>query len=245
MVSALNGPALESQLTILDAAAAAGVRRFYPSEYGMHHIYRKPNDPQGYLHPLWDMKDRINDECLKHPAIEDGRVSYTLIGCGDFYNQDREKVWCPWTQTDVEKYTLHVIGDPDAEAEYTHLLDFANYLVATICEAEQSENKCLNFPSDRISNTEIKRLLERYSGKEVEMDVVYPKKMHEVIADPKQAPKEHTESAFPVDFWYMVKGMQGMGRFYRPKGQNHNDLFPDVERTTFEKYFQEKFGKQS
>ncbi|KAG9389031.1 isoflavone reductase family protein [Pyrenophora tritici-repentis] len=56
IVSALNGPALEGQTMIQDAAADAGVKRFYPSEYGFHQIYRKPNDPMGYIHPAWNMK---------------------------------------------------------------------------------------------------------------------------------------------------------------------------------------------
>lgn len=52
VVSALNGKALEAQGLIQDAAADAGVKRFYPSEYGMHNIYRKPGDPRGYIHPV-------------------------------------------------------------------------------------------------------------------------------------------------------------------------------------------------
>ena len=57
VVSALNGKALEIQSTIQDAAADAGVKRFVPSEYGMHHIYRKPGDPKGYIHPAWNTKN--------------------------------------------------------------------------------------------------------------------------------------------------------------------------------------------
>lgn len=56
VVSALNGPALEAQAIIQYAAADAGVSRFYRSESGFHHIYRKPNDPMGYIHPAWDLK---------------------------------------------------------------------------------------------------------------------------------------------------------------------------------------------
>jgi hypothetical protein len=56
VVSALNGPALKAQATIQDAAADAGVKRFYPSEFGFHQIYRKPNDPMGYIHPAWNLK---------------------------------------------------------------------------------------------------------------------------------------------------------------------------------------------
>jgi putative NADH-flavin reductase len=56
VVSALNGEALKAQAMIQDAAADSGVKRFYPSEYGMHHIYRKPGDAMGYVHPAWSMK---------------------------------------------------------------------------------------------------------------------------------------------------------------------------------------------
>jgi hypothetical protein len=41
---------------------------------------------------------------------------------------------------------------------------------------------------------------------------------------------------------FLVKGTQGQGRFYRPRGQCHNDMFPDIEPTTFEKYFQQRFA---
>lgn len=52
VVSALNGKALEAQGLIQDAAWDAGVQRFYPSEFGMHHIYRPPGDLYGYVHPV-------------------------------------------------------------------------------------------------------------------------------------------------------------------------------------------------
>lgn len=54
VVSALNGKALDAQGKVQDAAAKAGVRRFYPSEYGMHHVYRpdSEDDNYGYLHPV-------------------------------------------------------------------------------------------------------------------------------------------------------------------------------------------------
>lgn len=52
IISALNGKALQAQSKVQDAGAKAGVRRFYPSEYGMHHVYRPPEDEVGYLHPV-------------------------------------------------------------------------------------------------------------------------------------------------------------------------------------------------
>jgi len=243
VISALNGKGLDAQFTILDAAAEAGVRRFYPSEYGFHHVYRAPGDPSGYVHPAWDQKSRFNEHLLLHPAIDENRMSYTVIGCGDFYNQDREPVWCPWTQRDVSEYTFHVLGSADARADYTHLDDLANYVVATLCEPEKSHNAKLNFPSDTITQNQIAHLLEKYSLKPVKMEFISEEEMHKVIKDPSQANQELAKaSPFSVDFWFIVKGVQGSGRFRRPAAENSNHLFPDVERTTFEKYFQDRFG---
>ena len=172
-------------------------------------------------------------------------MTYTIIGCGDFYNQDRERVWCPWTQKDVDEYTLHIIGNPYAKAQYTHLGDFGKYLVATLLEPEKSENQYLNFLSDTITSNEIAELLEKHSGKPVNKEVIPIEEVHEVVADPSKAAKGLGDSAFPVDFWYLVKGLQGQGRFRRPPGQCHNHLFPDITPTTFDQYLRERFGRET
>jgi hypothetical protein len=242
VVSALNGPGIASQFTIQDAAADAGVRRFIPSEFGMHHLYRKPDDPAGYMHSAWDAKNRFNERAVLHPAVESGKMEYTMIGCGDFYNQDREKVWCPWMQTDPPngEFVITHVGDKNARADFTNLYDFAAYLVATLDKPETSANKSLNFPSDTISHAQIAQLLEKYSGKKVRLNEWdSEEELHKIIADQNTAPKEIAEgSAFPVEFWMMVKGTQGQDRFRRPKSECHNDLYPKVERTTFEKFSQ-------
>ncbi|KAL4912343.1 hypothetical protein BDW62DRAFT_216431 [Aspergillus aurantiobrunneus] len=242
VVSALNGKALEAQGKIQDAADKAGVRRFYPSEYGMHHIY---TDEKGYgvLHPTWNVKSQANFQALHHPAIAAGRMSYTLIGCGDFYNQDRETTWCPWTQRDLPVYTLHIVGDADAPIDFTHIDDLSAFLVATIRNPKASENRVLNFISDRISYNELVALWEKKSGKKVQK-VVYPiEAMHRAVRNPEDIPDAvRGQSAFPDDFWMLVKGMQGLGRFWRPPGEIHNSLFPEVQLTTFERYFDYLFG---
>lgn len=168
-------------------------------------------------------------------------MSYTVIGCGEFYNQEREPAWCPWTREDVSEYTIHVIGDPDAKADFTHLDDLAAYLVATLLEPEKSENAFLNFVSETISHRQIAEALRTRTGKTVAIEFFPIEKMHEVAADPTKAPQELRQSAFSSDFWFIVKGTQGEGRFVRPKGQVHNHLFPKVEPTTFDVYFQNKF----
>ncbi|OJD31683.1 nad-binding protein [Diplodia corticola] len=242
VISALSGRALDAQPLIQDAAADAGVKRFYPSEYGMHLIYRKPDDPWGYLHPVWHQKAQLNERVTMHPAVLSGKMTYTIIGCGDFYDRDREPIWCPWTQPDLPEYTIHVIGDPQARADFTHMDDFAEYLAATLVEPAKSENQVLNFVSTTVSYMEIADALRNSTGKTVKIDYYPATTMHDVVADPTKAPPELGESALPIDFWFVVKGLQGQGRFRRPRGQINNHLFPHVKPTTFDTYFQQKFG---
>lgn len=192
-----------------------------------------------------------------HPAIFSGKMSYTLIGCGDYYNQDREPIWCPWTQSPNsvknDTYIIHAIGDPDAKADFTHLADFARFLVATLCRPDKSENRRLNVVSDSISHNEIANLLEKYTGKKVDLQKYSFEDQKKILDDPKSAPKglrdKSTEegegqSSFPVEFWFLVKGMQGAGRFRWPVGLRHEQEFglDASSMRTFDRYLRERYG---
>ncbi|KAL4803337.1 hypothetical protein BDV18DRAFT_162902 [Aspergillus unguis] len=243
VVSALNGKGLDAQVKIQDAADKAGVKRFYPSEYGLHHTY---TDEKGYgqVHPAWNQKAEANRKALHHPAIAAGRMTYTLIGCGDFYDQDREPIWCPWTQRDAPSYDVHILGSADYPIDFTNIGDLGAFLAATISNPKASENKTLNFVSDRISYNDLVALWEKKSGKKVNK-VFYPiETMDRAWKNPEDIPPAvKSKSPFPDDFWMIVKGMQGLGRFWRPPGEVHNDVFPEVKVTTFEQYFDNLFGK--
>ena len=124
---------------------------------------------------------------------------------------------------------VHAIGDPDVEADFTHLSDFARFLVATVCEPEKSRDQYLNFLSDTISHRKIAALMEEYMCRPVRIENMFLDKMQNAFADGSKAPDApRKNSVFPVDFWFLVKGAQGQGRFIRPKSRIHNHLFPQV-----------------
>ena len=52
VVSALGGSLLPRQRVIQDAVVQAVVKRFYPSEFGMHQISRLPDAGVGIIHPV-------------------------------------------------------------------------------------------------------------------------------------------------------------------------------------------------
>lgn len=99
--------------------------------------------------------------------------------------------------------------------------DIANYVVASLSRPALSANKHLNFPSETLSQNALV----------------------ELVAHPEEAPSEIApNSNIPVDFYFVVKSIQGSGTFRRSRWDCHWDLFPEVKRVTFEEYMKERFG---
>ncbi|GAO51083.1 NAD(P)-binding protein [Saitoella complicata NRRL Y-17804] len=257
VVSVLNGPGIEAQYEILEAAVKAGVKRFIPSEFGSHHTYRPPSSSVHYnpaftslTHAMWDSKAKFNEYLTLHAAIDEGTLSYTIIGCGDFYNQAWEPFWCPWADVGKVKsqseVVVPVVGDAEAKAEFSHIGDVAKYTAALLSrDPNISENKTLNFPSHTVSQAHWAELMEKYSPTPVKRQTFSLDEAHGIIADPDSAPEElKSTSPFPPDFWFIVKSAQGEGRFRRPKGEVHKELFPEVEVLGLEEYFEEQFGSR-
>ncbi|TFK45385.1 NAD(P)-binding protein [Heliocybe sulcata] len=247
VISALNGPVIDAQKGLFEASLEAGVKRFYPSEWGFHNIYRKPGDDWGHVHPLWDQKARFADWLTRHPAITSGRISYTIIGNGDFYDQSWEHIWCTWAQdpsTVGPVYKMYILGDASAPVDWSSISDVGNFVVATLARPHDSQNRTLNFPSDTVSQERIAQMLEEYSGKKVQRIHVPMEEAHRVIEEPSRAPREVADSSkIPVQFWYVVKGSQGTGLGWRPEEFNCHKSFPEVHRTSIEEYLKTKFGK--
>ncbi|GBE83129.1 predicted protein [Sparassis crispa] len=242
VVAVLNGPGVAAQYPILDAAIKAGVRRFYPSEFGFHQAYRAPGDPGARIMPLWDEKERFALHLKLHPAVESGQITFTFIGVGDLYDQIPETFWCPWAQ-DQDTYEVPVIGDGAALADWSHTRDVARYVVATLSQPACSANATLNFPSEALSQDALVALLRAYSRREVRVRYFSHDEAHRFAAHPAEAPPQIAQSSnIPVDFYFVVKSIQGSGTFRRSRWECHWDLFPEVRRTTFEDYMKERFG---
>lgn len=263
-ISALGGTIIARQGLIQDAAAKAGVKRFYPSEFGMHSVVWLPGE-QAYIHPVrihpqlecdlkpnhaqtWATKIKNYEDAIRHPAIKSGQMSYTVIGCADCFDATGEPLFCPWLDQDSSVtgngYTIHVVGNPDAKMDYSSLTDVANYLVASLRHPKRSENKYLGFRSDHLSFQEVADLLRRHSRRPVKLDVISVEQMQGILKDASSAPEKwRGRSTFPVDFFVILRYVQGQGCFWRPPGLLHNELFPEVKPVTVDEYFGGLFSK--
>ncbi|KAJ5384997.1 hypothetical protein N7517_002908 [Penicillium concentricum] len=244
--SALGGEFLAKQSVVQDAAAKAGVRRFYPSEFGMHHVAWLP-DGDVYLNPTWAFKMKCLEDALHHPSIYDGRMTYTVVGCADAYDAPGEPLLCPWIEKDESRLknrcVIHCVGNPDAKMDYSSRVDVANFIVETLRHPERSENQLFGFRSDLISFREVAHLLQRYSGKPVKLNVISVDEMKKIIEDPSSAPEElQGDSTFPIEFLMVLRYIQGQGLFRRPPGLLNNDLFPEVKTLSVKNYFKQLFA---
>jgi len=166
-----------------------------------------------------------------HPAVEAGKLEYTFIGCGDFYNQDREPVWWPWMATDLPggEYMIRYVGDKDARVDCTNLDDLddlAEYLVATLERARDVGQQ--DAEPSRPTRSRTPRSRGCWRGP----------------PGPRSGSSTSARSAFPVGFWMMVKGRQGQDRFRRPRTECHNEVVPNVHKTTSERFLEQRFGRK-
>ncbi|BGP41696.1 hypothetical protein JCM10449v2_005687 [Rhodotorula kratochvilovae] len=246
VVSALNGPGIDAQYKILDAAAEAGVKRFVPSEYGSEHPWRKPGDDWTHFHPYFDVKQRFHEHMLLHPAMVSRKMTFTVIGVGDLYDQPTETYWIAWAQEKIpDRYVFPIVGDPHSRYEVTKITDMAQYIAAALAKPSTSSDAFLNVVSDVISQQEIADLLQSASGRPVEPDYVSEEEAHAYIAQPETIPARARETRFDPAFWYIVRLQQGTNKFRRHPSLVHNDLYPEVKLTGMEEYLANTVGRKA
>ena len=77
LVSTVSGTAIESQTTLIDAAVAAGVKRFIPSEYG-----NCTTNPKLESFPVYSSMTKIRQYVQEKAKA--GKIIWTVLACGGF-----------------------------------------------------------------------------------------------------------------------------------------------------------------
>ena len=80
VVNAGSGAAVTDQKRIIDAAVAAGVRRYLPSEFGSD-----TSDPKvAALAPVWVEKEHVTDYLKTKEGAGAGKLTWTAVATGPF-----------------------------------------------------------------------------------------------------------------------------------------------------------------
>jgi hypothetical protein len=165
VVSLLGSPALGSgaQLALIDAAAAAGVRRFIPSEFG----HNTGSDAVVGLVPIFGGKRSFVDRIKSHgPGL-----AFTAVITGLFFDWGVER----GTLFDARKGTATVWDDGDVPFSTTNLPLIGRTLVKILTDPAayaDSENKYVYLASHTTTQNQVIAAAEKATGKKFEITKV-------------------------------------------------------------------------
>ncbi|KAI0134764.1 hypothetical protein BJ170DRAFT_216289 [Xylariales sp. AK1849] len=159
VVSTIASSSIGGQYSLIDGAVAARVKRFLPSEFGLH-TPRTAGTPG--IGQLLGAKAKVLDH-LAVKSRENSWFSWTGIATGLFFD---------WGLTEGRLFdnfdkatktaTLYDSGNEHFQA--SNLLFIARAVVAVLSRPEQTENKYLSVASFNISHNEMLAAIQEETG---------------------------------------------------------------------------------
>ncbi|ORY11709.1 hypothetical protein BCR34DRAFT_601153 [Clohesyomyces aquaticus] len=152
---------------LIDAAVAAGVKRFIPSEFGSNNL-----DPRARkLVPVYDAKGAMLEYLQKRAAETGGRLTWTSFSCGS---------WLDWAlnpaksnnflSISVKHRTATIYDSGLSRFSVTTSSNTALAVVKSLLISSETANKQI-FTSDFVTNSrEIVAALEKQLGSKFKID---------------------------------------------------------------------------
>ncbi|KAK4446292.1 isoflavone reductase [Podospora aff. communis PSN243] len=154
---------VSAQTILVDAAVAAGVKRFIPSEFG-HAIPRLSGGLATILSAKGKVGGYIAEKSKEHPEF-----SWTAIATSPFFDWGLDHGF--WG-INVEERTARVV-DSGEEVVSTSTLGFvAGAVVAVLQREEETRNKVVEVVEFGVSQKEVLRVLEEEMGVEFKVEGV-------------------------------------------------------------------------
>ncbi|KAM0521350.1 hypothetical protein ACHAPE_002830 [Trichoderma viride] len=165
LVSAISPAALDDQKTIVDAAVAAKVRRFLPSEFGVDNRRTSEKDMG------WMVVNKVKlNEYLDEVAAKNKWFSWTGLACGFFFD------WGIQTQfilgINAEAKTGEIIDSGNKPYAATNTYFVGETVAAILKKPEETANKFLNVFSFKTTQNEVLKIFEEESGSKYEVSHV-------------------------------------------------------------------------
>lgn len=150
---------------LIDAAVAAGVKRFIPSEFGTNNL-----DPRAHVVPIYEIKGAMLEYLIAQAKASDGRLTWTSISCGS---------WLDWALNpaksgnffgvDVKARTGTVYDSGNARFAVTTSSNTGLAVVRSLKYADQTANKQVFLADFMATANQVVESLERQSGQNFEV----------------------------------------------------------------------------
>ena len=146
VVSMVGGPAIPQQPRIIDAAVAAGVKLFLPSEFGSN-----TSIPKAATIPMFTGKLATQD--YLRPLAEDGKISYALITTGVFLDMGIENQVILGDLNGKETHTIYDGGDQPFST--TTVADVAKAVVGVLKRPDEYKNRAVFVNSAIVTQNQL------------------------------------------------------------------------------------------
>ncbi|KAJ3378780.1 hypothetical protein HDU80_002703 [Chytriomyces hyalinus] len=221
LVSVIGAAGVSDQVHLIHASVQAGVKRFFPSEYGIDLDLHAPSIPfVGAKVPIRQLL-RSQEIALKleHTFVENG---YFLEGFfSPFFN---------W-QISGTSVAVDIAGTGDVPVTVTLQADVARYLAEILrSDPAISRNKTLKFEGDRFTWNQARELVSNalihVPGVKTSFSTTYTS---------VEKLEKRLETAQGHE-WVQVQLLLATARGQGLLSHNHNKLFPSVKPTSAKEY---------
>ncbi|KAI0191571.1 NmrA-like family protein [Astrocystis sublimbata] len=164
---------LDQHLRIADAAAAVGVRRFIPADYGS---CDSDSARAQELVPLFkrkaDVRARLQEHATSTTTVTDTekQLAWTSIVCGHFFDWGLREAFLHF---DLQARTAEILDQGTYKSSNSTLRRVAEAVVTILArDAPETRNKVLFVQSFCVSQLDVLAALQKASGQEWKVDYV-------------------------------------------------------------------------
>ncbi|KAI0177324.1 isoflavone reductase family protein [Pestalotiopsis sp. NC0098] len=147
----------EQHLRLVDAAAAAGVRRFIPADYGSCDSSSKQAQE---LVPLFLNKVRVRERCQEY-ANKDSNFTWTSLVAGHFFDWGLRENFLHFN---LKTKTADILDDGTYRSSTSTLARIAEAVVKVLKDEDVGRNKMLFMQSFCVSQLDVLASLEKATG---------------------------------------------------------------------------------
>ncbi|KAJ7443255.1 hypothetical protein B0H11DRAFT_2093161 [Mycena galericulata] len=142
VLSTVTGYAIGAQKSLIEAAKAANIKLFVPSEYGV--------PTEGLNEGVWAEKNQIAEQ-LKSAGIPSLRIYNGIF-----------TEYIPWLFLNAETKKIHIVGKGEAPLSATALPDVAGFVVhvLTTLPSAELENKIFRIEGERTKANDLGALFK-------------------------------------------------------------------------------------
>lgn len=220
VVSTLQGIGdviVDVQRRLLEAAVAAGVRRFIPSDFSGDFTRLPPGS-----HRNFDLRRRFHEAAAEVIAASSSPIELTSIFQGGF----TELLGSGWVLFDYKKRRVNYFGSADAEMEFTTWGNTAEFTAAVALDPRPTPR--FLYPAGRvITPREAQALARRVTGADFALTRVMPTAALRVVIALLRVFKPGAKGEVMPLWVAMQYGYCGaLGLMSPPR--NDNDRYPDI-----------------